>query len=351
MDGAATTCTCQEGFSGDGLECADLDECAIPGAHNCSTSSSCVNTLGSYTCVCPEGFLLSPELSCVDVDECAEPGLSRCHALATCVNGEGNYSCVCPAGYRGDGQHCECSPGSCGPGLDCVREGGELVCADPCQAHRILDEYWRSAEYGPGYVCDVSLGGWYRFVGQGGVRLPETCVPTLHCNTAAPMWLNGTHPSSDDGVVNRVACAHWSGDCCLWDAPVQVKACAGGYYVYNLTAPPECHLAYCTGERVSPSSPTPGPVGAPRAWGSSLLPVSVAPADPSSVEGTCEECRVDEDCKSDNGEWHCQCQQDFNVTGEAGGEAGWCSEMPGTAIPVCKLGACGDDPRTASYPI
>ena len=33
------------------------------------------------------------------------------------------------------------------------------------------------------------------------------------------------------------------------------------------------------------------------------------------MEGTCEECRVDEDCKSDNGEWHCQCKQDFNVTG------------------------------------
>ncbi|KAJ1067449.1 PREDICTED: uromodulin [Capra hircus] len=282
VDGAATTCACQEGFTGDGLECADLDECAILGAHNCSATNSCVNTLGSYTCVCPEGFLLSSELGCEDVDECAEPGLSRCHALATCINGEGNYSCVCPAGYVGDGRHCECSPGSCGPGLDCVREGDALVCADPCQAHHILDEYWRSTEYGSGYVCDVSLGGWYRFVGQGGVRLPETCVPVLHCNTAAPMWLNGTHPSSDEGIVNRVACAHWSGDCCLWDAPVQVKACAGGYYVYNLTAPPECHLAYCT--------------------------------DPSSVEGTCEECRVDEDCKSDNGEWHCQCKQDFNVT-------------------------------------
>ena len=146
MDGAATTCACQEGFTGDGLECVDLDECAVPGAHNCSATNSCVNTLGSYACVCPEGFLLSSELGCEDVDECAEPGLSRCHALATCINGEGNYSCVCPAGYLGDGRHCECSPGSCGPGLDCVQEGDALVCADPCQVHRILDEYWRSAE-------------------------------------------------------------------------------------------------------------------------------------------------------------------------------------------------------------
>uniref|UniRef100_A0A2K6GGN8 Uromodulin n=1 Tax=Propithecus coquereli TaxID=379532 RepID=A0A2K6GGN8_PROCO len=281
-DGVITTCSCKEGFSGDGLVCEDLDECAIPGAHNCSANESCVNTLGSYTCVCREGFHRTPGLGCTDVDECSESGLSHCHALATCVNEEGSYSCVCPAGYLGDGWHCECSPGSCGPGLDCLPEGDALVCTDPCQAYTTLDEYWRSTEYGEGYACDSGLNGWYRFVGQGGVRMAETCVPILRCNTAAPMWLNGTHPSSGEGIVSRTACAHWSGHCCLWDAPVQVKACEGGYYVYNLTAPPECHLAYCT--------------------------------DPSSVEGTCDECSIDEDCRSDNGRWHCQCKGDFNIT-------------------------------------
>lgn len=209
-----------------------------------------MNTLGDYECVCPDGFTLMPKLGCQDVDECAEPRLSHCHPRASCINSEGNYSCVCPEGYEGDGWHCECFEGSCGPGLDCVpdKEGEEWVCEDPCQAYGILDDFWRSTEYGSGYTCDTGLGGWYRFVGQGGVRLAESCVPTLHCNTAAPMWLNGTHPSSDEGIVTRKACAHWSGHCCLWDVPVQVKACPGGYFVYNLTAPPECYLGYCTGE-------------------------------------------------------------------------------------------------------
>ncbi|XP_049760179.1 uromodulin [Elephas maximus indicus] len=283
LDGVATTCSCQAGFTGNGFLCVDLDECVTPEANNCSALSSCVNTPGSYACVCPAGYRQTPGRGCVDVDECAEPGLSRCHALATCVNVEGNYSCVCPAGYGGDGWQCECGPGSCGPELDCLpAEGGARVCADPCQEHLTLDEYWRSAEYWAGYTCDLGLSGWYRFVGQGGVRLPETCVPVLRCNTAAPMWLNGTHPSSDEGIVNRTACAHWSGHCCLWDAPVQVKACTGGYYVYNLSPPPECHLAYCT--------------------------------DPRSVEGTCEECSIEEDCISDNGRWYCQCKQDFNIS-------------------------------------
>jgi uromodulin len=250
VDGVITTCTCQAGFTGDGLVCKDVDECATAGAHNCSANSSCVNTLGSYTCICADGFRLIPGQGCTDVDECAGPEPSRCHSLATCVNTEGNYSCVCPKGYVGDGRHCECSPGSCGPGLDCLPEGvgGAQVCVDPCLAHRTLDEYWRSAEYGEGYACDRNLRGWYRFVGQGGVRMAETCVQILRCNTAAPMWLNGTHPSSDQGIVSRTACAHWSGNCCLWNTAVQVKACTGGYYVYNLTPPPECNLAYCTGE-------------------------------------------------------------------------------------------------------
>ncbi|XP_004587139.4 uromodulin [Ochotona princeps] len=280
-DGVVTTCTCLAGFTGNGLQCSDLDECATPGGHNCSANSSCVNTQGSYTCVCLDGFRQTPGQGCTDIDECKEPGLSRCHALATCVNTEGNYSCVCPEGYLGDGFNCECSPSSCGHGLDCLLQGTQHVCVDPCQAYSTLNQFWRSSDYGTGYSCDTDLNGWYRFVGHGGVRLAETCVPSLRCNTAAPMWLNGSHPSSDEGIVTRSACAHWNGNCCLWDSQIQVKACADGYYVYNLTPAPECHLAYCT--------------------------------DPTSVEGTCEECGIDEDCKSDNGRWHCQCKQD-NIT-------------------------------------
>lgn len=266
-----TTCTCLAGFTGNGLQCSDLDECASPGAHNCSANSSCVNTQGSYTCVCLDGFRETPGQGCTDIDECKEPGLNRCHALATCVNSEGNYSCVCPEGYLGDGFNCECSPGSCGHGLECLLQGTQHVCVDPCQAYSTLDQYWRSSHYGTGYSCDTDLNGWYRFVGHGGVRLAETCVPSLRCNTAAPMWLNGSHPSSNEGIVTRLACAHWSGNCCLWHTQIQVKACTGGYYVYNLTPAPECHLAYCTGESGgSPPSPTPPHPSSPHmgmAWG------------------------------------------------------------------------------------
>ncbi|XP_044540088.1 uromodulin-like, partial [Gracilinanus agilis] len=242
---SSVTCICLDGFTGDGLICSDVDECALQGVHNCP-NSNCVNTEGSYHCSCPSGFWLTPENDCEDIDECSDPNLG-CHPLASCTNSPGNYSCECLPGYTGDGHHCQCFPGSCGPGLDCIANSdGTQMCMDPCQKYTLLDEYWRSTSYRAGYYCDAVIPGWYRFVGRGGVRMPETCVPIHRCNTAAPMWLNGSHPSSDEGIVDGTACAHWSGDCCLWQSKVQVKACVGGYYVYNLTTPPECNLAYCT---------------------------------------------------------------------------------------------------------
>lgn len=46
----------------------------------------------------------------------------------------------------------------------------------------------------------------------------EICVFILRCNTVAFMWFNGTYLFSDEGIVSRIVCAYWSGNCCLWDA-------------------------------------------------------------------------------------------------------------------------------------
>jgi hypothetical protein len=45
------TCACKPGYGGDGLTCADLDECATPGVA-CALSQTCTNTVGSFTCTC-----------------------------------------------------------------------------------------------------------------------------------------------------------------------------------------------------------------------------------------------------------------------------------------------------------
>uniref|UniRef100_A0A8C6R550 ZP domain-containing protein n=1 Tax=Nannospalax galili TaxID=1026970 RepID=A0A8C6R550_NANGA len=121
------------------------------------------------------------------------------------------------------------------------------ICFDPCQNYILLDDPTRSTQNTAiGTECDYNLDGWYRFVGEGGERIPETCVAVQRCHTSAPMWLNGSHPVLGDGIVSRKACAHWSENCCLWNSEVQVKACPDKYYVYRLQGTPECELRYCT---------------------------------------------------------------------------------------------------------
>ncbi|XP_072273143.1 uromodulin-like isoform X2 [Pyxicephalus adspersus] len=244
-------CSCNNGFIGDGFNCSDIDECAYSWTHNCSVGT-CHNTFGSYVCICPSGYNQLDD-ACIHLNKCDIPSLNACHPLATCMNKFDDYSCVCPIGYYGDGFHCEideCWRGDCGFGIECTKSLGSYYCSDPCVNHIVLNEPWRSTDNTISLTnnCDISKNGWYQFVGSAGVRMPETCVPERRCNTDAPVWMSGTHPVISDGIVNRTACASWSGNCCQWTSTIQVKACPGGYHVYKLIGTPGsvCTLSYCT---------------------------------------------------------------------------------------------------------
>nr|XP_039262905.1 uncharacterized protein LOC120338948 [Styela clava] len=47
-----------------------------------------------------------PTLLCQDQNECATPSTNRCHMFAKCMNTRGSYSCTCINGYHGDGITC-----------------------------------------------------------------------------------------------------------------------------------------------------------------------------------------------------------------------------------------------------
>ncbi|XP_069841008.1 uromodulin-like [Dendropsophus ebraccatus] len=242
-------CNCNKGLIGDGFTCSDIDDCAYSWSNNCSIGI-CGNAFGSFTCDCPSGFTSSAG-TCVDIDECPDRDLIRCAFLGLCINTIGNYSCYCPSDYYGDGFHCEineCLHGACDPEVECIKSLGSYTCSDPCLNHTVLDEPWRSTSniYDYRLNCDYNKTGWYRFIGSGGVRMPESCTPKYTCGTAASMWLMGTHPIVSDGIVTRTVCASWFWGCCAWSTTVQIKACSAGYHVYRLNGTPDCDLSFCT---------------------------------------------------------------------------------------------------------
>ena len=46
----------------------------------------------------------------VDVNECENDSSNDCSINADCINTEGSYDCVCLTGYTGDGSSCSKCP-------------------------------------------------------------------------------------------------------------------------------------------------------------------------------------------------------------------------------------------------
>ncbi|XP_073491124.1 uromodulin-like [Aquarana catesbeiana] len=254
-------CTCKEGFAGDGTSCNDIDECQDHYSNNCNNyygGGSCVNTVGSYTCGCVTGYEYKEEIGCVDIDECADSSLNNCDPAAICTNYYGSYYCTCTYGYSGDGYHCEineCLQGTpCGSNEECIKYIGSFSCIDPCSNHTVLNDPWRSTSNTYNYSywnsnwyhCDNGLSGWYRFKGEYDQQIPEYCIPQQSCGTYIPIWMNGSHPTVSDGIVNRTACSNYYEGCCTYPYNISVKMCPGGFYVYKLQSTPSCNFAYCT---------------------------------------------------------------------------------------------------------
>ena len=112
-----------EGLGMGEVGCADIDECEDDSFNDCDAEADCINTPGTYTCECREGFYgtgffvdaLNP--GCYNINEC-KTGRVDCDPNASCVDieGSGLYHCECNSGYHGPGDKCfdddECKLGT-----------------------------------------------------------------------------------------------------------------------------------------------------------------------------------------------------------------------------------------------
>ncbi|KAG5270641.1 hypothetical protein AALO_G00194930 [Alosa alosa] len=141
------SCVCKTGYTPDiiGTLCVDVDECSqAPKPCN----FICKNTEGSYLCSCPRGYLLQEDgKSCKDLDECSTKQ-HNCQFL--CVNTIGGFTCKCPPGFTQhhtaciDNNECATDPGLCGTNGVCQNSPGSFNCE--CQRGFSLDQNGQSCE-------------------------------------------------------------------------------------------------------------------------------------------------------------------------------------------------------------
>ncbi|XP_032481379.1 CD97 antigen isoform X2 [Phocoena sinus] len=110
-----TFCRCAPGFSPSSGEtftnffgsCDDINECGPPLTVSCGKLADCQNTEGGYYCMCSPGYELisgatmfknESENTCRDMDECSS-GQHQCHNSTICVNTVGSYTCHCRQGW------------------------------------------------------------------------------------------------------------------------------------------------------------------------------------------------------------------------------------------------------------
>ena len=68
-------CICKQGYKFDGKNCIDIDECTEE-THSCSQTQICENSVGSFECSCSKGFeKVDKEGDCEDVDECLDENI------------------------------------------------------------------------------------------------------------------------------------------------------------------------------------------------------------------------------------------------------------------------------------
>uniref|UniRef100_A0A673Y3Q1 Neural EGFL like 2 n=1 Tax=Salmo trutta TaxID=8032 RepID=A0A673Y3Q1_SALTR len=223
---AGACCSCKDGFRplrDDNAYCEDIDECA-EGKHYCRENTVCVNTPGSFMCVCHTGYIRIDDYCCTEHDECVS-GLHSCAQNALCFNTVGGHSCSCKPGYTGNGTICKAMcDGLCQNGGTCISPNN-CICQLGFTGKRCetdIDECFHGfVECDDKAIC-VNLPGWYHCECRDGYHdnglfstNGESCIDINECKTGRNTCANDTVCFNLEGGYD-CRCPHGrncTGDC------------------------------------------------------------------------------------------------------------------------------------------
>ena len=121
--------------------------------------------------------------------------------------------------------------------------------ADPCHHYSNLSEANRNTKHQtPPYgtaLCDSQLHeGWLSFCRSCRNKNANNAVPAFRCGTDWPGWLDGAHPTVEDGKVKRTVCFSDRFTGCKSPNTISVKNC-GSYFIYDFGLLYACNAHYC----------------------------------------------------------------------------------------------------------
>ncbi|GMR37975.1 hypothetical protein PMAYCL1PPCAC_08170, partial [Pristionchus mayeri] len=80
--GEKYNCTCNQGYTGNGTWCTNVDECAEPKLNNCDVNAVCTDTQGGYKCTCKQGYTgVGTKGHCININECNDPASNQCDVV------------------------------------------------------------------------------------------------------------------------------------------------------------------------------------------------------------------------------------------------------------------------------
>ncbi|NXG16166.1 NID2 protein, partial [Grallaria varia] len=197
----SSRCECRSGYrpAGDGRACVPVAPASDPcedGRHPCAPGdrARCLSHGdGRPTCECLPGYS-GDGIHCSDVDECAE---KPCHPAATCYNTPGSFSCRCQPGYEGDGFQCTYATWHpLSPGRGNLLPAESIQQLTPCEHARM---YPREVPPGPspvgdGHVPQCDEQGRYRPLQCHGSSGHCWCVDAAGQEIAGTRTAPGTTP-------------------------------------------------------------------------------------------------------------------------------------------------------------